>query len=82
MKKFCILFLLLAGCSRIQGIEKAGTTNENLTIEILGRDSDGYTIKRFKDGEQYIYYVTPGPVTTVNMFKQGDDEIPTPIQTK
>lgn len=71
MRKLFILgILLLSGCE-IEAKYKVETTNPTATVEILFVDEDGYTMKRFTDGSNTVYYTTP--CTRVESIRQVDD---------
>lgn len=65
MKLLCLAglgMLLLTGCYHTNAVGKSTTDNREIQVEILFRDADGYTVKRFEDRTNGIhYYVTPGP---------------------
>lgn len=57
-----ILALGISGCA-VEPVGVQSTGNASLSVDVIGRDEDGYTIKRFRDGSYDRYYVTPGPAT-------------------
>lgn len=67
MKRILLFSALLAvsgcTCNSDDTVERTihNTNEKHYKAEVLFTDADGYTVKRFKDGEYYRYYVTPGP---------------------
>jgi hypothetical protein len=46
------------------------TTNHTAQVDVLFTDADGYTVKGFRDGGEYHYYVTPGPARVETMRRR------------
>jgi hypothetical protein len=80
MKIFYILSLaLLCGCT-VDGERKLTTSNKEIKAQVVFTDEDGYTVKRFNDGNNYRYYVTPvGRVESIE--QKGKTQRPDSIQT-
>ena len=65
MKKILLGLSLvgLIGCQQPKPnvIKEEKTNNNEIKVEVLFTDEDGFTVKRFFDEGHYRYYVTPGP---------------------
>lgn len=71
-----VAILALAGCA-VDPVSTDSTSANGLQVVVIGKDSDGCTIKRFSDGGYYHYYVTgcgPSVTTTQQGSKTTHDD--------
>lgn len=72
---------VLVGCNRHEPVTTQSTGNGGFTVDVIGKDADGYTIKRFNDGGKDIYYITPGPASVFDEHQQGKTTVRNQSQT-
>ncbi len=87
MKKFgivlaVVLGVLLAGCgAEAPPVSTQSTGNQGLVVDVIGKDQDGYTIKRFRDSGYDRYYITPGPARMEGQLPYGKTTFPNSVDT-
>ena len=85
MKFYCFLLLFMTGCSvSIEETSRKKTSNNQVQVEVLFTDDEGYTVKRFNDKGHWRYYVTPRGKTNGNFTRSSNKNsvtIPNEIET-